>query len=98
MRSIFGWSYPPGCSGPPDEEGPCYLCGQDVDHCICPECPVCGAVGDHLCYLDHGLHRTEEQKFSLEVAERQWAEDNRIENEMWDQLYEEFKQGEMLDQ
>lgn len=30
MRSIFGWSYPPGCSGPPDEpeyEQPRCTCG-----------------------------------------------------------------------
>lgn len=35
MRSIFGWSYPPGCNGPPDiyddtegeDEWECEVCG-----------------------------------------------------------------------
>jgi hypothetical protein len=25
MRSIFGWSYPPGCSGPPEDNEPVVL-------------------------------------------------------------------------
>ena len=51
--SIFGWSYPPGCSGPPDDyEGPCEVCGNTVDRCTCPECPVCGCCGDPSCYVD----------------------------------------------
>ena len=63
-RSIFGWSYPPGCSGPPDEyEGPCFACGQFIDNCICPECPECGEVGNPSCYgrPGHGLRLTNEQ-------------------------------------
>lgn len=49
--SIFGWSYPPGCSGlPDDDEGPCDRCGENLQNCQCPECPVCSNVGcvDHL--------------------------------------------------
>jgi hypothetical protein len=55
---IFGWSYPPGCSGPPDDgpEPPCQVCGEYEEKCKCPECPVptphhsdpdrvCGTVG-----------------------------------------------------
>lgn len=52
-RSIFGWSYPPGCSGPPEEQmgsEVCEVCGHDTDTCICPECPKCKAVGDVRCY------------------------------------------------
>lgn len=42
-HSIFGWSYPPGCSGPPDQpEMPCAICGKQVDAkvdpCTCPPC------------------------------------------------------------
>lgn len=39
---IFGWSYPPGCSGPPDDgpEPPCQMCGEYEDKCKCPECQV----------------------------------------------------------
>jgi hypothetical protein len=47
MRSAFGWSYPAGCSGPPEApDGICPLCGKRAaDLCDCPECPKCGAAG-----------------------------------------------------
>lgn len=52
----FGWSYPPGCSGPPnDDVGPCLCCGRYVDDCICDECSECGNVGDPECYKEHGM-------------------------------------------
>lgn len=81
---IFGWSYPPGCSGPPDyDDEPCEVCGEHVDNCVlCPCCPVCGDYGNKDCYLDHGMRRTEEQKFSLECNERQWEEDNAAMNDL----------------
>lgn len=86
-RSIFGWSYPPGCNGPPDDyDLPCAICGEFPDNCICPECQECGGVGDPSCYLNHGLRRTEEQKFSLECFERQWREYNEMEKKYWDNL------------
>lgn len=47
--------------GPPDPEIlPCRICYGDVDDpnewfgCRCPECPVCGAIGDPDCYSDTG--------------------------------------------
>ena len=72
-QSIFGWSYPPGCSGPPGyEEFPCEVCGGVDDHdCICPECPECGDIGSWYCYLNHGLKRNEEQKFFREMLDRE---------------------------
>lgn len=48
---IFGWSYPPGCSGPPDcDDEPCVLCGKFDDKCECKPCPTCGDYGciEHL--------------------------------------------------
>jgi len=43
--------YPPGCSGPPDYAEDCQVCGAyDTDHCVCPECLVCGTAGDPKCY------------------------------------------------
>ncbi len=83
--SKFGWSYPPGCSGPPDEyEGPCRCCGRSCDDCICPECSVCCSVGDPRCYTEHGLAYNDEQlegKTAMELARQQelaaeerWAE------------------------
>lgn len=58
----FGWSYPPGCSGTPDDE-PCFchVCCL-VDDCICPECPECGAQGDPKCYAEHGMTMNDEQR------------------------------------
>lgn len=77
VMGIFGWSYPPGCSGPPDDfDGPCEICGEMFDNCECLECPVCESIGDPRCYLEHGMRRTEEQKFNLEVNERLWEEEN----------------------
>lgn len=28
-----------------------------MEDCVCPECPVCGAVGDPACYADDDLYR-----------------------------------------
>lgn len=82
---IFRWSLPPGCSSVPgDEEYPCELCGAWEWECECPECLVCGAVGDLLCYREHGMRRTEQQKFDLEVKEREWEAEARA-----DAKYEE---------
>ena len=79
MRSIFGWSYPPGCSGPPEFDGPCEVCGQKPADtaCICPECPVCNVYGDPDCYEKHGLVRTAEQiegRKKADEAEREYIE------------------------
>lgn len=92
MRNrLFGWDYPPGVSKLPwDEEYPCEVCGQSVDECICPECLVCEEWGNPQCYIHHGLHRTEEQKFLKEVAERQWEAWNKAENEYWEKIEEEI--------
>ena len=38
---MFGWSYPPGCSGPPEDDTICEVCGGDAEKelenggCIC---------------------------------------------------------------
>ena len=72
----FGWSYPAGCNGPPnDDEGPCEVCGRRVDLCICPPCHVCGEIGNPGCYTDnptkgHWMLLTEEQVQSKEDMER----------------------------
>jgi hypothetical protein len=92
MRSsIFGWSYPPGCSGPPDDPGFCEVCGENIDYCECPECPICHEYGNPDCYKFHGMKRTEEQKFSLECAEREWRSRSFDESEYWKELENEIK-------
>lgn len=35
---------------PPDEPVICECCGRDDGSCICPECNICGSVGDPWCY------------------------------------------------
>lgn len=92
-KSIFGWSYPPGVTGREPEItgdwGPCEVCCQDIDDCVCPECPICGRQGDPACYVDHGLRRTEDQKFLKEITERSWEEDARIQYEYEKRYFEE---------
>lgn len=93
MRSVFGWSLPPGCSYSdidPDE-GPCEICGMSLDNCICPECPVCESIGDPKCYIEHGLRRTEEQKFSKVCSDRMFEEDAFWMNIREQKLYEDWK-------
>ena len=61
--SIFGGSYPAGCSGPPDDGYVpyCDVCRHDCDECICPECPECGESGNPKCYPAHGLSLSKAQ-------------------------------------
>ena len=86
MGGIFGWSYPPGCSGTPwDDDQPCEVCGKDVERCICPECSVCGSQGDPQCYdQEHGLVRTAAQVESLRAEMNKWEADAQAEAEYWD--------------
>jgi hypothetical protein len=54
-RSIFGWDLPPGCTQRHIDEafgGPeiCECCGNHAEACICPECFVCGDIGNPDCY------------------------------------------------
>src|SRR4051812_899012 len=89
MRSIFGWSLPPGCSMRDIEraqgsEGPCVCCGESEEKCICIECPTCSAIGDPKCYKEHGLTYTEAQlQGQKELAERIEA-DAKADREMAD--------------
>lgn len=79
--------YPPGCSGTPfDDDDYCEVCAQLVDDCVCPECEVCGDVGDPACYRGHGLKRTELQKFLAEIADRRLAADLKAEYEWYKAL------------
>jgi hypothetical protein len=58
---IFGWDYPPGCSGPPDDgDCVCEICGVEAGSCQCPECSVCHTQGDPKCIDVHGLVIPEE--------------------------------------
>jgi hypothetical protein len=79
MRSVFGWSLPPGCSMQMidrlSEERPCAVCGQ-MD-CLCPECPECGGTGDPVCYERHGLVRNAAQIAGAEAAKQAQAAEQR---------------------
>jgi len=93
---IFGWSYPPGCSGPPDDgDEVCQVCGKSEDNCLCPECPVCGTYGDPKCYTDHGMVKSQAQIEAAEAYEKAmkaqedslaaWAEEEKKAQEDWDE-------------
>lgn len=86
--SIFGWSLPPGCGTLPGEEdeAPCEVCGQFVDDCICPECPVCASHGDPECYTQHGMIRSADQvkgRAELDAEYQRQAEADKAESEYW---------------
>jgi hypothetical protein len=86
----FGWSYPPGCKGPPyDDEHPCEVCGKMPEDCICPECPECGAQGDPECYGKHGLVKTQEQVDSLRELEKAIEEEQVAEARYFEALEKE---------
>ncbi len=45
-----------------DYDLPCEVCGLDPygDYpggkgCNCPECPICGGIGDPRCFAEHGM-------------------------------------------
>ena len=88
MSGIFGWSYPPGCSGSPwDDYRPCDVCGKDVERCLCPECSVCGCQGDPQCYDQehgHGLVRTAAQVKSLRAEMDKCEAIAQAEAEYWE--------------
>lgn len=54
------------------QEGPCNVCCQPTDHCICPPCPICHSVGDPRCYGEvpraHGLLPDKRQQISRALA------------------------------
>lgn len=50
---IFGWSYPAGCSGPPDD----YYCEPEQPRCIC---------GSYLSYTPAGHHFKDVQETEYE--------------------------------
>jgi hypothetical protein len=82
---IFGWSYPPGCSGPPEHYSYCDLCGKDSEMCECPECPLCGQFG---CLTHASPEQLAERQKQMDAE----AEQYRKEDEAYaQQLKEEDK-------
>jgi hypothetical protein len=73
---------------PPDPaDFPCIVCGQLLDDCICPECPVCGTPGDPGCYPAHGLVRSLAQVVLRAEMDRQIEEEARREALYYEELY-----------
>lgn len=97
---IFGWSYPPGCSGPPDDdEGPCECCGMAVDVCVCPECTVCHVHGDYRCYAfgAHEMVYTDDQIVGLGALEKlhdEQAARDRAEGDYWSDPQRKVEEAE----
>lgn len=83
---IFGWSYPPGCSGPPEEDCYCWICGEPEHRCICPECSFCGTVGDPDCYVTakdagHWMIISDDQIQRMKENTQKWEDQDRREFE-----------------
>ena len=89
---IFGWSYPPGCSGPPDNDGPCDVCGYMFDQCICPECEICGEFGDHDCYTKGHLVLSDAQREAKIANDTRYEEQCRQERECEEQAFKEHQE------
>jgi hypothetical protein len=69
---IFGWSYPPGCSGPPEEaEPPCPRCGESPYRCACAPCGECGDAGC-LTHLNTETLARELEALDSRAAEYRW--------------------------
>lgn len=81
---------------PPEPDVFCEICGGnvDLDECICPECPVCGVVGDYICYKKHGLVVSDEQKENKERLIKLEQEQARLEDEYFEMIYKEQKGNE----
>jgi len=76
-----------------DMEYPCEICGNYIDDCICPECPICGGVGDPNCYKKHGLIVSEEQKKSLAKRKKLDEEERKEDNKYWESLLQDISGG-----
>ncbi len=90
---MTGWNLPPGCNVsdlPGNEpEGPCEICLMDLDHCACPQCTTCGAVGDPICYEIHGLERSDAQLISFEIQQRLYKAEAEAEYRYVEECYNE---------
>ena len=62
---------------PPEDDRPCSICHYMDDDCTCPECEVCGEVGNPACINAHmPWDKFPHFHFQLSEAERK-AEDER---------------------
>lgn len=68
MRNIFGWSYPPGCSGPPEGPNPSEL--EEKIYALLEEAGVSQEYLDKICIL------IEDAEYDV-----QWRRDNGLLNE-----------------
>ena len=100
--SMFGWSLPPGCGALPGEGAEfCEVCGQDIDSCPCPACPVCQCCGAPECYTQHGMVRTPEQLAALVESmerERAQAERDAAESAYWADPARQVEEQQFLEE
>ena len=81
----------------------CKVCGEDVDYCECPTCPVCGEHGNPECYknMEHTRHIAKKlgydlAKNGLEIAMGIAEETTFFSmdfDEYWDMLLNLFHEG-----
>jgi hypothetical protein len=81
MRHVFGWDLPPGVTQRMIDDaygldGPCEVCGEPAEDCGCPECPVCGEVGNPKCFGPH-MPASPDREERIRAREREellWAD------------------------
>ena len=93
----FGWSLPPGVShrmiDDLFEDPLCEPCGStNPDDCICPECTICGEIGNPKCYYLHGLTYSREQQDRLDELD-DYYENEKLELE---EYHRQMKEDEQL--
>ena len=80
----LGWSYPSGCSGPPEEPelpefDPCLACKLPLGECECSEKELAEAYQNHLDYLrDEAADAAREEHRDYFVEEEPFFDDNNI--------------------
>jgi len=95
MSNVFGWHYPPGCSGPPDiYDMPCALCLESEDRCCCPECPECQAVGDYNCYENHGMRLSLKQHQTMQRVRAELKAEHRQERIVTQHMYDDLLESD----
>lgn len=89
-----------GYYDPPDEgEEPCQICHYESGNCTCPECTVCGDVGNPACINKHMSFdqfphfRFQLSKAELEAERQEEEERAKLEAEM-DEWAEGFRELE----
>lgn len=88
MGKFDSYFDPPEC-----DPGPCLCCAGEFEDCGCPECPVCGSIGDPKCYEQHGLVYEQWQIENKKHYEAMMAKEAEEEAKAIESIMEQEKQA-----